>query len=75
MSSPEPLLIEKTKVEINNKKLNIERRARTTADSEQKDEDLFVSQPCSKPKVSGSCFRREVISLILFLLKLQQCLS
>ena len=41
----------KTDVEVNNKKLNIERRARTAADSEQKDEDLFVRQHSSKPNV------------------------
>ncbi|HSZ84632.1 MAG TPA: hypothetical protein VK787_01305 [Puia sp.] len=30
------------------------RRNRTATDSEQKDEDLFVSQHSSKPNVTGS---------------------
>ena len=38
-------------------KCQIEKRqAGTKADSEQKDEDIFVSQPCRKPHVSGSGF-------------------
>jgi hypothetical protein len=43
MSSPEPLLIEKLKLKLTTK-AHLYSSARTKADSEQKDEDLFVSQ-------------------------------
>ena len=42
--------------EVNNKKLNRITSAGTAADSEQKDENIFVSQHSSKPPVSGMCF-------------------
>ena len=67
-SSPEPKPNRITKVEVNSKKLNRYSSAGTKADSEQKEEDLFVSQHSSKPNVACCPFVKLV--LIRFVVKL-----
>ena len=46
--------------------------AGTAADSEQKDEDLFVSQHSSKPNVGCSLFSYALYSLIFSISKLRK---
>jgi hypothetical protein len=53
--------------EVNNKKLNRIPSAGNAADSEQKDEDLFVRQHCSKPLVGcSSFFSSNTVKLFMF---------
>jgi hypothetical protein len=51
MSSPEPQPIEKLMMKITTKAHSYS-SARTKADSEQNDENIFVSQHSSKPNVA-----------------------
>jgi hypothetical protein len=55
MSGPEPQPIEKPMMKITTK-AHLYSSARTKADSDQNDENMFVSQHSSKPNVSGSAF-------------------
>jgi len=61
MSSPEPQPIEKLMMKITTK-AQLYSSARTKADSEQNDENMFVSQHSSKPNVSSSCVRLSAMS-------------
>ena len=54
LSSPEPLPIWKTEVEVNNKKPNRIRSSPILADSSTTDDCYYVRQPCGKPFVGGS---------------------
>ena len=55
MSSPEPQPIKKLMMKITTK-AHLYSSARTKADSEQNDENMFVSQHSSKPSVARLCF-------------------
>ena len=46
-------------------KHNSKSQARTKADSEQKDEDMFVSQHSRKPNVMRSPFSSKVVLIVL----------
>ena len=63
-SSPELKPNKITDDEVKDKKLDRIPSDRTTADSEQKDEDLFVSQHRSKPHVSGSFSFHQSINFV-----------
>jgi hypothetical protein len=65
MSCPEPQPIEKLMMKITTK-AHLYSSAQTKADSEQNDENIFVSQHSSKPNVGGSCFHFEVVICFFF---------